>query len=1107
MTMRGTLILLLGFFSLFGWCQGNQALQFIQNKGQWNEGLDFQARIPGGRLGVSAKGFSILLIDQEKLEREHLASHRQIKESDGLSASEPTRGHYFEINFLGANLNSHPIPSQQQEGYYNYFLGNDQCRWASNALPFGEIIYPEIYDGIDLRVTSLGKNLKYDFIVKLGADPSLIQIDYCGVDGLEMSDGDVVIQTSLGTLTDKKPYTYQQSGNERKTISSEYRVDNNISSFFFPDGYDHCSDLIVDPLLIFSTYSGSLADNWGSTATPGEQGAVYSSGVTNHHIGTNIEGAPFPATLGAFQTTYGGNYDISIIKYDSAGTHFLYASYLGGSQNDTPHSLLMDKNTKDLIVLGTTSSLNYPTSVNAYGGTFNSGQPTSTNVIPYVNGSDIVISRISKEGNQLLASTYVGGNMNDGLNMPGGPLTTNYGDEMRGDVITDDQGNVYVSSVTSSSNFPVTPGFGNVYKGGGTDAVVMKFSPDLSSLIWSGLLGGSSFDAAYSIKLDNNQNVVVAGGTNSANFPVTVGAYQTTLGGGPDGWISRIAADGSSVMQATYTGTIAYDQVYFIDLNNAGEIFCFGQTAGVMPVTGNVYNNPNSGQFLQKFNSDLSALSFSTVFGSGKTNGLIMPNISPTAFLVNECDNIFMSGWGGGVNSSHGFWNTTTSDMPITADAHQKNTSGSDFYFIVLNDNASQLVYSTFLGGNISQTHVDGGTSRFDKFGIVYHAVCAGCAATSSTHAPSSDFPTTPGVWSRTNKSKNCNNAAFKFDLSSLNARFQTNTVNFDMPNFDRACYPDSVVFQNISIGGEIYVWDLGDGTVITKPKSDTVSIAHQYQEEGIYQVKLKAIDDNTCSEVDSVTKAVTYFKDIIDVGDGADICEGSSFELTASGGVSYSWISEDGKFQSAQPTALAQPEDSTVYFVTVTDSDGCTRKDTVSVNVISEIDLNWKYDFISDCLNRPSIHVQNLTPLKSNEMLYFDFGDGTTSEVLDINHQYEKDSLYKVKLIGQHEFCVYEESVDIPVFTLNAPNVFTPEASAGFNDYFKIGFGSTNKTPADVGLTLGLTVVNRWGKKVFESSDYRNTWNASDVESGVYFIELKIGTLATCKNWLHVVK
>jgi CHU_C Type IX secretion signal domain/PKD domain len=1094
-------------FPLVAWAQ----LKFVENKNQWAAGVDFQARVPGGDLMVSSKGFSIYLIDQERLEHDHLNKHMQIDESNARSHDEPMQGHYFQINFLGGQP-SRAVPTNALEGYYNFFLGTDSCRWVSHAMAYAEITYPEIYSGIDVKVASLGRNLKYDFVVQAGADATQIQLDYCGLNGLEKAAGRLNLKTALGTLTEQKPVSYQIINNQRVPVASEFLLNGSVVEFLFPEGYDECFDLIIDPLLIFSTYSGSLADNWGSTATPGEHGTVYSSGVTNHWINTTIEAKPFPATPGAFQTAYGGNFDIGIIKYDSAGTRFLYASYLGGNNNETPHSLVVDKSTNDLLVLGTTSSSNYPTTTGAFDRTFGFGQGQDTNVISYGNGSDIVITRIRPDGSHLIASTFVGGNLNDGLNIhptQGSELVRNYGDEMRGDIITDAAGNVFIASVTTSTNFPVTAGFGNTYHGGASDAVVMKLTPNLSGILWSAFLGGFGFDAAYSIKFDADQNIVVAGGTTSFNFPVTPGAYQTVFGGITDGWIARIAADGSQILQATFTGTIAFDQVYFIDLNATGEVFCYGQTAGAMPVTAGVYNNANSGQFLQKFTSDLSTLGFSTVFGSG----IGIPNISPTAFLVNECDNIFMSGWGGDVNrfgndfNVADYWFSTTENMPVTADALQQTTHGSDFYFMVLSSDASELVYATYLGGSVSKTHVDGGTSRFDKFGIVYHAVCAGCAAGNDTGGPTSDFPTTPGSKSRVNASKNCNNAAFKFDLSSLHARFRTNNVAFTIPDFDRACYPDTIRFQNFSIGGETYEWNFGDGTSIIKPKSDTASLLHQYQAEGIYTVRLIAQDDNTCSVADTIKRVVNYFKDVIEIGEGAVLCEGESFQLRASGGTDYRWTTDNNSFQSTMASPTVLPEDSTVYYITVTDSDGCVKMDSLHVDVISKVELKWDWKFLTDCVARPVISVQNTTTVAENEMVYFDFGDGYTTDELNVTHTYETDGLYTIKIIGVHETCANEERVDLPVYTMLLPNVFTPENSPGFNDQFVVAFGDAGSTPADVGLNVSVTVVDRWGKKVFESTDYKNTWNAANVDGGVYYITLKIRELATCKTWLHIVK
>lgn len=425
----------------------------------------------------------------------------------------------------------------------------------------------------------------------------------------------------------------------------------------------------------------------------------------------------------------------------------------------------------------------------------------------------------------------------------------------------------------------------------------------------------------------------------------------------------------------------------FLDLNEAEEVFVYGQTSsGTFTVTAGVYNNPRSGQFLQKFDTKLSSLKFSTVFGSGGR----IPDISPTAFMVNDCGNIFMSGWGGLINSAEGFWQSNTYDMPVTPDAFQKTTTGSDFYFIVLSSDATQFLYGTYLGGTQSRTHVDGGTSRFDKTGIVYHAVCSGCQALNASGNPSSDFPTTPNAWSRANLSQNCNNAAFKFDLAILKAKA--------MPyGGDKICMPDKAYFENKSIGAQRFEWDFGDGTVLLK--TDTARITHQYKTAGIYTVKLRAYNEGTCIGVDSVKVQVAVFAGQTKFADDGEICAGDSYHLNASGGVSYRWRSTDGVFTSIEADPVVTPSDTTTYLLSVTEASGCERKDTVVLDVIPAMDVNFDQKIISDCLTRPSIELINRTEAKGTDIVFFDFGDGQTSDAEDVVHKYEKDNFYHVKI------------------------------------------------------------------------------------------------------------
>jgi hypothetical protein len=750
----------------------------------------------------------------------------------------------------------------------------------------------------------------------------------------------------------------------------------------------------------------------------------------------------------------------------------------------------------ELIVLGTTSSLNFPTTSGVIDRTYNGGT-RAYNVFSYDNGSDIFVAKISPDGSQLLACTLIGGSSNDGLNPSGGLLVKNYGDQLRGDVITDAQGNIFISTVTSSTDFPAINSFNTLYQGGDTDAVVMKLNATLTQIIWSALLGGFGSDASHTIKLDKAGNIFVAGGTGSMTFPGTAGRYQPSNKGNADGWISHLAGDGSAILSATFTGTTDFDQIYFLDLNQKEEVYVYGQTAGKFLTTPGVYSNPNSGQFIQKFNNQLSTLLFSTVFGSGRG----IPDISPTAFLVNDCNNLYVTGWGGRINSDLGFWNSNTFGMPITPNAFQATTHGSDFYFMVLTDDAKQLLYGTYMGGADSRTHVDGGTSRFDKKGVVYHAVCSGCQAFNASQHATSDFPTTSHAHSQVNRSQNCNNAAFKFDLSSLHAIIQTNAVQLNVPGYNGVCIPDKIVFQNLSTGGQFFEWNLGDGTTLVKP--DTGFVLHQYKNPGKYTVKLNAIDVSTCIGKDSTLTSVDVWMPEGTVTKSETICLGASAWLMASGGVTYDWISGDGKFTSQQARFSVSPGDTASYFVTITDIRGCITKDTVKISVVPGIDLQFEATKIYDCFSRPSVQLKNLTDPK--EEVFLDFGDGTTSDQSQDIHQFQKDGTYPVRVVGKKEFCIYDKRVDLPVYELKVPNVITPGTSPNLNDIFVIQYG--DRPISESILRVSLSIFNRWGKRVYQTDDYRDDWSGENVDAGVYFYEAEIIGETRCKGWVQVIK
>lgn len=223
-----------------------------------------------------------------------------------------------------------------------------------------------------------------------------------------------------------------------------------------------------------------------------------------------------------------------------------------------------------------------------------------------------------------------------------------------------------------------------------------KIHINLQTLIFATYIGGTQDDAGYAMQVAPNDEIFVCGGTQSANLPgMGSGLNGSYLGGSSDGYIIRVNSTGTAFQTGTYIGTNLYDQAYKIQLDANEDLYVYGQTLGAYPVTAGVYSNPNGKQYIHKLNRNLNTTRFSTVFGSGSAG----VDISPTALLVDICDNIYISGWGGEVNV--GFRNDGTlgftTGMPVTPDAYKATTDGSDFYFMVLSKDADSLVYATFL--------------------------------------------------------------------------------------------------------------------------------------------------------------------------------------------------------------------------------------------------------------------------------------------------------------------------------------------------------------------------------------------------------------------------
>ncbi|MCB9194485.1 MAG: gliding motility-associated C-terminal domain-containing protein [Flavobacteriales bacterium] len=822
-------VLLLGLATLWaGAAQGQYvpSISFVENKGQWPDAVTYRADA-GDRTFWCERGSMVIdLLDAQAIG----ALHAPDVDHYDPNAGRTIRHHALRFKAIGAAGNARMTGTWPEARYNNYFIGDDPARWASHAACFRGLRMNDVMEGLSLVVHPSDQVFKYDLIIAPGHDVPAFKFTYEGADGLDVKHGSLVIHTSLGDLEERVPLAYQDINGERVPVSCSYRTDGRMF-WFRPGPYDKDHPLVIDPTLVFSTFSGSLSDNFGYSATYDNAGFLYS--------GSTAFGQNYPVTMGAYQTTWAGGdgqgtiqgTDIAITKYDTTGTFIIWATFLGGQGDELPHSLIVDGD-DELYVLGSTGSPDYPTTVNGFDQSFGGGPVFTPGGlgVSFPNGSDMIISRLSADGSDLQASTYLGGSDNDGLNYAPA-LKFNYADEVRGEVLLDDQGRVVIASSTASTDMPITPGNIQGANAGGQDGYIARFDADLTTLQYGSYFGGTGDDAIYSEALNSMGDLVLCGGTTSTDLPVTPGVVgPVNSGGAADAFLLQLPPALNTISICTYWGSSAYDQAYFVEIDGSDSVYILGQTAAPANdlISNAPYNIPTGGQLLTKFNAGLTSVIWSSRVGSGDGT----PDISPTAFLVDYCDKIYICGWGSTIGIGAPL---STNGLPITPDAYQSTTDGNDFYLAVFDIDMQGLTYATYMGGPQSHEHVDGGTSRFDRRGRVYESVCAGCGG-------HDDFPTTPGAWSSTNNSSNCNNAVFKFDFDAPLV-----VAVIDAP--DTVCADAPVPFENHSSPGANYLWDLGDQTTST-----AVQPTHAYSTPGTYTVTLTATDPNSCNGQDVAT-------------------------------------------------------------------------------------------------------------------------------------------------------------------------------------------------------------------------------------------------------------
>jgi hypothetical protein len=607
-----------------------------------------------------------------------------------LSLGEGRRGYALALRFLGSNPEVRLVGGRRGPGRVNYLFGRDPAGWRTDFPTYGELVYRELWPGIDLVFRGAAGRLKYEFRLRPGADPERIRLAYAGASRVSLTrTGALAVKTPAGVLTDSRPVSHQPIGGRRVAVSSRYRLLGAKEHGFELGDYDRGYPLVVDPGLAYSTFLGGSGPDSGRALALDRTGHAYVTGAA--------QSVDFPTTPGSFDRDLGGIGDIFVTKLNAAGSGLVYSTFIGGGDLDVGYGIALDR-AGNAYVTGDTYSADFPTTPGAFDRSFNGDH-------------DAFVLKLNPTGSALVYSTYLGRN----------------GPEAGKAIAVDRQGRAYATG-TTGAGFPTTPGAFDPVCGPSQDAFVSKLNRAGRKLVYSTCLGGSKGELGNAIALDRSGSAYATGTTSSADFPTTAGAFDREHSGGLDDvYVAKVNPAGSKLTYSSFLGagesSSEGQDGWGIAVDRAGSAYVTGDTnSDDFPTTAGAFDTSFNGfidAFVTRLNPNGSGLVYSTYLGgTGHEVG--------NAIALDQDGDAYLTG----ITGSAGF--------PTTPDAFDRSWDGWDAFVTRLSADGSTLAYSTFLGGH-SVGGEEGTGIAADQAGNAY---LAGGTA-------SADFPTTPDAFDR----------------------------------------------------------------------------------------------------------------------------------------------------------------------------------------------------------------------------------------------------------------------------------------------------------------------------------------------------------------------
>ncbi len=859
---------------------------FRENRGQWEKPVLFRGSASGAQITFLRDRISFGVA---RLTRDGGAP-RDAEPAPNVAEVEADFM-VWNVRFEGARRDVEVMAEGEMPSKAHFF-GSGNARGITSS-DYSSLLYRELYKDIDLRYYGAAHSLKYDYILRPGAEMSDIRMACDGITGLGINDrGELEIGTEWGTVIERTPYAYQEIDGKREEVDVRYILLNDSTYGFRAGEYRRDLPLVIDPVtLAWSTYIGGSSSEFDGRGYEGylRDIAVDSRGFV---YGTGWYTMRFPVTPGTFRNLPAGGFaDAVVFKLNADGSGLVWATYIGGEGNDDARSIDIAPS-GGVFVSGYTWSWDFPTTLTAFDRT-------------YHGYTDVFAFRMTDDGSTLVYSTYIGG---DGYDYPG-------------QAALGEGGVLYITGSTSSDDFPTTPGVIGPRVAGAEDIFVVNVTPDGQSIGFGTLIGGRHYDFGIDITINGSGESFVTGYTLSNDFPVTPGAYQDIMLGDSNAVVFKLGFDGSYLGYSTYLGGTRGDIGRRIILNAAGEAIIGGSTTSAnFPVRAGGYDlsynirptlEPAFDGFVTRLSFDGSTVLASTYLGGALGHDYV------EGLALDPQENIYIVG------------STLSQDFPVTSCAFDRSHNGGyDLFVTSLSRDFGTLRFSTFIGGYNNDY---GGNTPFDnaQIAVLGDSCAVEVVVGGTSHSP--NFPTTPGAFQPAKEN------TFKHEE-------EDQPIIFRMKPMVRVAFTyDTTVCGIISFrnSSEVCVWDdaagpsgvrweFGDGHV-----SEEQNPRHQYASPGTYNVKLV-----TGCPLDSIIREVVVPDPTgvpADAGDSGRVCIGGSVQLLARGGVKFSWAPDIGLNCTDCSNPFASPTETTKYYVTVTDINGCTGIDSVVVVVVDQ--------------------------------------------------------------------------------------------------------------------------------------------------------------------------